>query len=95
MFTFFYLLTHYFTARGSLLLSSPQNVARYGLLWPIINATIFYAPSLVLAVFLSFVNWRELVDSSSNTAITLTAAYVLLGSGVLVLIYGKNFFFFS
>jgi hypothetical protein len=83
---------HYFTARGSLLPSSPQNVARYGLLWPVINAAIFGAPSLMLAILLSFVNWRELVGSSSTTAITLTAAYVLLGSGVFVLIYGENFF---
>jgi hypothetical protein len=75
--------------RGILLPSTPDNISKHGWIWPAVNAATFLTPSFFLVFFLGFFNWRALVNGCSTAALTLTAAYVIFGSGFLVLSYGK------
>ena len=85
------MLTKPLIARGSLFHTTTFTIALYSSLWAAANIGLFLTPALLLWFFGSsgtLTSFLPAAASSSSSAFTL--AYVTLGSGTLLVLYGKK-----
>jgi hypothetical protein len=72
------------------LFNSTQKTLAVNLwIWALVNLAVFVAPGSILsAIILSLSDWRAIAGASPHD-IAWTAAYLILGSGSLTLVYGE------